>query len=92
MISSRPKINVARDYDRSYTLWHGDVKPVPQDLPYMAKFMPDHPDRIPSIQHPYIVWCEDNCIEPWAWWFDAFYSYIGFSSESEMVQFKLSCL
>ena len=91
MTSSQPN---RRDWDltRSYTLWHGDVKPQPQALPHVIAFKPAHADQQPGVPHPYVVWCEEHCAEPWAWWFDAFTSYMGFASESELIQFKLSCL
>jgi hypothetical protein len=79
------------DYTRSYTLWQGDVKPQPQELPHVIAFKP-RDDQQPGVPHPYVVWCEEHCAEPWAWWFDAFTSYMGFASESELIQFKLSCL
>ena len=92
MTSSQPNTGLVRDYDRSYTLWHGDVKPVPQDLPYVISFTPDPGYTEPGLPHPYVVWCETHCTEPWAWWFDAFASYLGFTSQSELTLFKLSCL
>jgi hypothetical protein len=55
-------------------------------------FKPAHADQQPGVPHPYVMWCEEHCLEPWAWWFDAFTSYMGFASESELIQFKLSCL
>jgi len=92
MTSSQPNTGLVRDYDRSYTLWHGDVKPVPQDLLYVISFKPDLMHNEPSLPNPYVMWCEQNCCEPWAWWFDAFTSYLGFASESDLVRFKLTML
>jgi hypothetical protein len=88
MTSSQPKRR-DWDYTRSYTLWQGDVKPQPQELPYVIAFKPLDENSQPGVPHPYVIWCEDNCTEPWAWWFDAFTSYMGFASQSDFMIFKL---
>jgi len=91
MTSSQPKRR-DWDYSRSYTLWHGDVKPQPQDLPHVIAFKPSHDHEQPGVPQSYVEWCAENCREPWAWWFDAFTSYMGFTSQTELVLFQLSCL
>jgi hypothetical protein len=52
-------------------------------------FKPGPDQAEPGVPHRYVTWCEQNCTEPWAWWFDAFTSYMGFASHSELVQFKI---
>jgi hypothetical protein len=94
MISSQPN-RKDWDYTKSYTQWQGDIAPQPLDLPFVvsidqqAAFRPINAP--PGVPMDMVEWCRDNCEEPWAWWFDAAHAYIGFSTESEMVLFKLSC-
>jgi len=64
----------------------------PNDVPYVYKHTSLFDNRIPTIEHELIEWCDVNCQGPWAWWFDANHAYIGFASQEEQLLFKLSCL
>lgn len=64
----------------------------PNNLPFVYMHTDLFEDRLPALDHVLIEWCELNCQQPWAWWFDAKHGYIGFASQEEHFMFKLSCL
>lgn len=63
----------------------------PDDLPYVYRHTAYLDDtETPYIENSLIEWCERNCKQTWAWWFDARHAYIGFASQEELMQFRLS--
>jgi hypothetical protein len=63
----------------------------PEEVPFIYKHLSLYEDTaIPCIEQELIEWCENHCQQPWAWWFDAEHGYIGFASQEELMQFRLS--
>jgi len=91
MTSSQHKIWDV-DYRRTYSQWTGgDDKPRRDELPYVVAQSPE------AGQQPYVTmyqteWCQSRCQHPWAWWFDAERSYVGFADQGEAMLFSLTFL
>ncbi len=63
----------------------------PDDVPFVYQHTSLYEDtKVPCIEQELITWCENNCYHTWAWWFDANHAYIGFASQEELMQFRLS--
>jgi hypothetical protein len=63
----------------------------PDNLPFVYRHASYFEDIAqPYIENDLIEWCENNCQQHWAWWFDAKHAYIGFASQEELMQFRLS--
>ena len=63
----------------------------PDNLPFIYRHTAYYEDTaLPYIENELIEWCEIHCEQPWAWWFDAKHAYIGFTSQEDLMQFRLS--
>lgn len=71
----------------------GVVKTPPDNFPFVYRhnsYADDLLVKLPQLENELVEWCETYCRQPWAWWFDTEHGYIGFSSQEELMQFRLS--
>jgi hypothetical protein len=55
-----------------------------KDIPYNVRL------SINGVRHILVTWCEENCVNPWGWYFLDHVGYIGFADKSEWFMFCMS--